>query len=172
MIAKLEAARFDGGTQFRVLRQDQRRPVATFQPQPVPDDKCPGLGRQRNQPEEWFAGDPLDPFASDHTVQILPGWKAVADRDDGMFAVVVAEEFILRGLDLRQDRGRIGGGRSPLFTHGFERVGSQTGIRQIRGRTAQLGQRRPQIGSCDMRQLERDPVETSRVGIGDAARDQ
>ena len=51
-------------------------------------------------------------------------------------------------------------------------VGSQTGIRQIRGRTAQIGQCLPQIRSRDMRQLERDTVETSRVSIGDAARDQ
>ena len=54
MNTKLEPGRLDGGSQFRLLRQHQRGPVASLQPQPVPDHEGVGLRRsnwQRDQPE-------------------------------------------------------------------------------------------------------------------------
>ena len=123
MNTKLEPGRLDGGSQFRLLRQHQRGPVASLQPQPVPDHEGVGLRRsnwQRDQPENRFAGGALDPLAGDHAAQILPCGKAVADGDDGILLVVAQKQLLLRGLDRRQDRRRIGGCRAPLSPDGVE----------------------------------------------------
>ena len=104
MNTKLEPGRLDGGSQFRLLRQHQRGPVAALQPEPVPDHEGVGLRRsnwQRDQPENRFAGGTLDPLAGDHAAQILPCGKAVADGDDGILLVVAQKQLLLRGLDRR-----------------------------------------------------------------------
>ena len=154
-----------------MLGQYQRRPVTAFQSQPVPDDEGVGLGGQRDELEDQFAGGTFDPLASNHAAQFLPRGKAVADRDDCILTVVAQKQLVLRGLDRRQDRGRIGG-HLPLLSNVREQIGSQTRIWQNCGITAQIVQCLPQIRSCHMRQLERDTVETGRVSVGDAARDQ
>ena len=74
-----------------LLREDKRSSVASFQPQPVPEDERVGLSWQRNQPEERFARGSFNLFTSDDAVQFLPRGKAVADRDDGVLSVVASK---------------------------------------------------------------------------------
>ena len=172
VLAEFESGRLlDGRAQLGMLRKHQRRPVTAFQSQPVPNHERVGLGWQRDHPEERLTGGPLNPLAGDHATQILPRGKAVADRECRIFAVVALEQLVLHGLDRRQDRCRISGGRSPFFSHEGEHVGRQTGVRQTRGHVAQISQCLPQVRSRDMQQLERDPIATGWVSIGDSARD-
>ena len=144
----------DDRRQFWMLRKHQRRTVTTFQSQPVPDHEGVGLSWQRNHTEEQFTGGALHPLERDHATQILPGGKAIANREGRILPVVALKQLVLRGLDRRQDRSRIGGCLPPLFSNVVEQCRSRTGIRQISGRTAQIGQRLPQVWSRDMRQLE------------------
>ena len=155
-----------------MLGQHQRWPVAPFQPQLVPDHERVGLGGQRNQPEDRFAGRTFNSLASDHAAQFLPRGKAIADRDDSILPVVALKQLLLRGCDRGQNRCWIGGCRTPRFSYVIEQRRMQTGITQIGGRMAEIGQCLPQIRSCHMRQLERNTVEIGRVSVGDPTRDQ
>jgi hypothetical protein len=170
MLAELQSrSLLDDSRQLWMFRKHQRWTVTTLQSQPVPDHDCVGLSWQRDHAEERFTRGTLDPLASDHATQVLPSREAVTDREGRILFVVALKQLVLRGLDRFQDRCRIGGCHPPRISNDVEYGRRQTGIRHIRGRTAQISQRLPQVRSRDMRQLERDPITTAGVSVGDAA---
>ena len=81
----------DDLSQFGMLCEDQRLPVAPFQSQSIPDDQGIRLGRQRNHFELGFTRRSLDSLLSDNTTNILPRGKAITHGERGIHAVVAAE---------------------------------------------------------------------------------
>ena len=170
MLAKLQSrGLLNDSRQLWMFRKYQRWTVTPLQSQPVPDHEGVGLSWQCDHAEERLPRGTLNPLARDHAAQVLPSRKAVADREGRILFVVALKQLVLRGLDRFQDRCRIGGCHPPCIPNEVEYGRRQTGIRHIRGRTAQISQRLPQVRSRDMRQLERDPITTAGVSVGDAA---
>ena len=170
MLAELQPrCLLDDRRQLWMVRKHQRWTVTTLQSQPVPDHEGVGLSWQGDHAEERLPRSTLYPLAGDHATQVLPSRKAVPDGEGRILLIVALEQLVLRGLDRPQDRCRIGGGLSPLFSNDVEYCRRHTGIRNVLGCTAQIRQSLSQIWGRDMRKLERDPIITARVRIGDAA---
>ena len=111
------ACRFDGSFQLRVLSEDKRWTIAAFQPKPVPHNERIGLFRECDQSKQGFACCAFNPRVSDDAVQVLPGGKAIADRDDGVFSVVTSKQPLLSCLNLCQNGRRISRRGTPLISN-------------------------------------------------------